>query len=179
MDSSLTRATPVFYSDELAAKICAQMASGMTLSKICKAEGMPAIQTVLAWVRERPAFKAIFQPAKEDHADSLMDEVVEIADTELDAQKARNRIDARIKRAASIKPREYGQRVDLNITAQVDHSQAHADAQARLRSMRPVCDQSATLVAQVIDGAIVYAAQDIGLTPVSEGDQLGRPSIFD
>lgn len=115
---------------------------------------MPSLSQQARWRRQFAPFKARVQEAKEHGAEAMAHSTVDIADTELDPQTARNRIESRRWLAGVTKPKEYGPRVDLNVTTQVDYTAAHADARARLRLMR---DLPPTLVSQVIDGATVYA----------------------
>lgn len=174
MDKNASRAP-----EAVIASLLEQIAAGKSVTKVCEQEGMPTIAQVYYWRSVDPAFKARLVQAQEAHADSLMDQIVPIADDATDPQKARNQIDARIKRAGSIKPKEYGPRVDLNVTTQVDYSAAHADAKERLRLMR---DQPQTLIEQVIDGVVVFAPR----TTDNESDDGSSgappapgPSIFD
>lgn len=132
------------------------MACGFALKTICELPGMPSRSALYRLRGKDPEFKARFQTAQEAHADALMDDLVPIADEVLDAQRARNMIQARQARAASIKPKEYGARVDLNITQTVDFRAAHVAAMERVDKMRLGCDQTTTLVPAIIDGTTTY-----------------------
>lgn len=94
--------------------ICERIATGKSLKDICAEEGMPTRETIYAWLREDSAFSDMYARAREDQADYLADEIVDIADTETDSAKARNRIDARKWKAAKLQPKRYGDKLDLN-----------------------------------------------------------------
>lgn len=104
---------PSLYSPELADKICDQLSDGISLRKICEADDMPAKITVLMWLRTNEEFLNQYTRARTEQADSLADEITDIADTETDANKARVRIDARKWVASKLKPKVYGDKVDV------------------------------------------------------------------
>jgi hypothetical protein len=75
------RGRPSIYSEETAAKICQQLADGMTLREICRAEDMPAESTVRLWsVEDREGFSARYTRAREAGYQYMADELVEISD---------------------------------------------------------------------------------------------------
>jgi hypothetical protein len=100
-------------------------------------------------VEVTPELSGAYARAKRARAENLANEIVSIADQEEDAQRARNRIQARQWYAAKILPREYGDRMDINVTQTIDIGSALADARAR--ALRPVCDQREIVEAQVVD----------------------------
>lgn len=99
----------------------------MPLSKVCKEEGMPSVATVYFWLRDKKDFLESYTRAKEDQADTLADEIIEIADdgrndTIMDDEgnirtdhdviaRSRLRVEARKWVAAKLKPKKYGDRV--------------------------------------------------------------------
>lgn len=107
---------PSLYSQELADKICSLIAEGYSLRKICDMEGMPTKETVRVWLRDenKASFTAQYARARDEQADHYADEITEIADTEEDPQKARVRIDARKWVASKLKPKKYGDKLDLD-----------------------------------------------------------------
>jgi hypothetical protein len=100
-------------------------------------------------VETTPQLASDYARAKRVRAELIAQEIVDIADNEGDAQKARNRIQARQWYAAKILPREYGDRMDINVTQTIDIGSALQDARAR--ALRPVCDQRDELDSQVVD----------------------------
>lgn len=119
---------PSDYTPELAAEICGRLASGSPLSKICGGEeNFPSLTTVYRWLQEKPEFRELYARAREDQADTLADEILQIADEdptttviEKTGQIAfdgaaiahqRLRVDARKWIASKLKPKKYGDRV--------------------------------------------------------------------
>ncbi len=130
---------------------------------------MPSRDAVYNWRDSQPGFREAFQRAQEKRADSLVDEIPDIADNEPDPQRARNKMDARKWFAGVVKPREYGPRLDLQVTEKADIAGARDEARRRVRPRRDLAQQ---LVAQVIDGQTVYA-------PAATDSVSAAPSIFD
>lgn len=128
---------PTLYSEEVAADICAHIASNKSLTSYCRQSGKPGLTTVFNWLAKHPEFVNLYAHARETQADMSADEIVEIADTEPDPNKARVRIDARKWTAAKLKPKKYGDRLtldgDLKVTMtdeQLDARLAHLTAKA-------------------------------------------------
>jgi hypothetical protein len=111
---------PTIFTDELADTICERLAEGETLVKICKDEAMPSYRTVLNWRSHIPAFKIKYDAAREDAADTMADEIKEMAldvkDGRLDPQAGRVAIDAYKWTASKLKPKSYGDRVEAHMT---------------------------------------------------------------
>lgn len=121
---------PTKYSIELASEICELLADGNPLRRICKMDGMPNASSVYLWLIQHKEFSEMYARAREDQADALADEVVEIADEQPELVQVydkdgklvevkidsallawqRNRMDARKWTAAKLKPRKYGER---------------------------------------------------------------------
>jgi len=92
------QAPRVEFSQELFDRICARIASGgdeNSLRNICKEDGMPDRVTFMNWSKRTPELRAKYDQAYLDRQDTYFDEIIDIADTETDPQRARNRIDAR------------------------------------------------------------------------------------
>ena len=71
---------PTMFSDSLAAFICGEIASGKTLTAICKTPGLPVAATVNRWRRENSQFSADYATARIDQMDSFGDEIIDISD---------------------------------------------------------------------------------------------------
>lgn len=107
------------YTIELAAKFCAAMASTTDcIATICKRKGMPSKATVFRWRASIPEFAAMYEAAKVEQLYCGIEECTEIADkappTPEGIQKAKLRIDTRIKVAQRLKPKEFGDKIDVN-----------------------------------------------------------------
>ena len=94
--------------------ICERIADGESLRAICQANDMPSVTLAKHWLRDDASFAAQYARAREDQADHYAEEIIAIADTEEDAAKARVRVDARKWVASKLKPKKYGDKLDLN-----------------------------------------------------------------
>lgn len=104
---------PTRRSEKVTDEICSRIAEGESLRSVCMDSKMPSMTTVQRWLAdtETPLFKAQYTRAREQQADFYADQIIEIADTEENPQKARIRIDARKWKAAKMRPRAYGDKV--------------------------------------------------------------------
>ncbi len=123
---------PSKYSQQLADKICAKIIEGFSLRTVCKPDDMPCVATILTWLREKPDFLAQYEKAKEEQADALAEEMLDIADDGTNdwmenyskdgenlgwkvngehVQRSRLRLDTRKWIASKLKPKKYGDRV--------------------------------------------------------------------
>lgn len=134
MGASLGR--PSDYSQDLIDRICDWLAEGTSLRRICAREDMPSMRTVLRWLAQHELFRAQYALAREAQADTLADEIVDIADDALNdyvqtddgpqinpeaVQRAKLRVDARKWVASKLKPKKYGERLDLAHSGEVTH----------------------------------------------------------
>ena len=94
-------------------RICRELTEGKSLVAICKADDMPDPVTVRSWLVKDAEFFTSYARAREEQADYYADEIIEISDTEDDANKARVRIDARKWVAGKLRPKKYGDKLDL------------------------------------------------------------------
>lgn len=128
------------YTDEIADRICERIADGESLRKICETEDMPDKATVFRWLAANETFRDQYARAREAQADSLVDEIIDIADDgrndwiEKHGQEGENagwrengeairrsqlRIDARKWMAGKLRPKKYGDRLELEHGGQV------------------------------------------------------------
>lgn len=126
---------PPIYTDELALKVCSEIAStSKSLRTICKDLDV-CVATVLSWLRDKPEFLAQYARAKEEQADFLIEEMIDIADDgsndlmtitkgdvtyEQENKEVTNRSKLRVETrkwiASKLKPKKYGDKV------QTEHS---------------------------------------------------------
>jgi hypothetical protein len=135
---------PSIFSQEIAEKLCEEIAtSSKSLRTICKEEGMPSVRTVLSWLSagdkedakpDLRAFLRQYARAREEQADFLAEEILEIADdgsndlmtiTKGDASyeaenkevtnRSKLRVDARKWIASKLKPKKYGDKLDMDL----------------------------------------------------------------
>lgn len=123
---------PSDYTDDLALLICNRLATGEPLAVICRDEGMPHRSTIYDWMKARPEFSRRFARAREEGFDALAAECLaiaddasgdrktvgrdgeerEVCDTEF-VQRAKLRIETRLKLLAKWDPKRYGDKIAL------------------------------------------------------------------
>lgn len=121
---------PTLYSLEIAEKICTLIStSTLGTKRLCEEnEWMPCYATIKNWLKTHEAFLAMYTRAKDDQADILVEEMLEIADNKTEdiisgqfgdsgnsvaVQRARLQIDTRKFIASKLKPKKYGDKLDL------------------------------------------------------------------
>ncbi len=124
---------PSSFTQETADAICERLAAGESLRTICKDDGMPHAGTVCRWLADdkNVALREQYMRAREAQADTLFDEILEIADDgkndtyQTDDGEATNhdviarsrlRVDARKWMAGKLRPKVYGEKVSAEIT---------------------------------------------------------------
>ncbi|MBP0998465.1 ubiquitin carboxyl-hydrolase [Serratia fonticola] len=110
---------PSDYLPEVADDICALLASGESLLKVCKRPGMPDKSTVFRWISAHEEFRDKYAKATEARADAIFEDMFSIADEVAEdaaaVGKARLRIDTRKWALARMNPRKYGDKVTNEI----------------------------------------------------------------
>ncbi len=142
---------PTKYTPTLAESICESMSSGESLTSICSAEGMPKRTTVVGWQGQHDEFATSYARARIAYADAIFDEAIEIADDASgdwttrtkngenvrvvdheNIQRARLRVETRMKAAAKINPAKYGDKLDVNMSGELNVSRL-SDAKLNAR----------------------------------------------
>lgn len=105
------------FSQPLFDKLCERIASGKSLRKVCEAPDMPSTTAVMKWLAKdgNEALVAQYARAREAQADRLFDDCLDIADdaTPEEVAKARLRIDTRKWMAGKLRPKRYGDKLEL------------------------------------------------------------------
>ena len=122
---------PSDYSVETTLSLCEAIATGRSLRSVCLQDDMPAISSVYRWLNAHAEFREQYARAKEDSADALADDILHIADTPMVGIKTetspsgvktvegdmiehrRLQVDARKWIASKLKPRKYGDKIEL------------------------------------------------------------------
>lgn len=159
----------LMVSYEMAADICGWLSDGHSLTSWLKKDhrpkyGMqPNTTMVYRWRQQQDWFRDMYDDAKENRADTLADEIIEIADeanndvymatdskgntvAKIDGSainRARLRVDARKWVASVLKPRAYGQKVD--VTSKGDHvadSKKSRDKDAAAAKVKKLIDEA-------------------------------------
>ena len=109
----------------LADEICEHIGDGKSLRSFCEQEGRPSAPTVCRWLRmeETAWFAEQYARAREAQADALFNDILDIVDQAEDPQIARLRMDARKWMAGKLRPKVYGEKVELG--GKVDHEHTH------------------------------------------------------
>lgn len=132
-------ARPEIYTEELATKLCTEIAtSSKSLRTICK-ELEISVSTVLNWLKDesKPGFLAQYARAKEEQADFMAEEMIEIADDGTNdtmtiegkngpvdvedkewTSRSKLRVETRKWIASKLKPKKYGDKVDVTTAGQ-------------------------------------------------------------
>ena len=124
---------PTKYSKELAEKICSEISTtSRGLVNICEDSGMPSTVTVYSWLNNDDDFLNMYTHAREEQADLLADQIIEIADDSSGdeqinpdtgavslnsefAARSRLRVDARKWKASKLAPKKYGDRIQHDV----------------------------------------------------------------
>jgi hypothetical protein len=120
----------VAFSQNIFNRICERIAEGESLRGICEDEDMPSTTSVKRWLIDSEPLRAQYAHAREVQADTLFDEMLDIADDarndwmerrgEEDAgwvangehiQRSRLRLEARKWMAGKLRPKVYGDKV--------------------------------------------------------------------
>ena len=104
---------PSEYTPEQADSLCAWVAEGRSTAAWCRQHGR-AMVTVYRWLREHADFRERYAHAHDDRADTLADQLVDIADSVTEGTvdqvaAARLRIDTRKWVAAKLRPSKWGE----------------------------------------------------------------------
>ena len=104
---------PVYeLNDEMALRICERLILGRSLRSICGDEDVPSITVVLRWLKDSPDFRVQYALAREAQADTLVDDMLDIADDRTrDPNDRRISLDARKWIAGRMKPKKYGDKI--------------------------------------------------------------------
>lgn len=104
---------PTSYSDDLIAAILTRIVGGEGLVRICRDDSMPSVATVYSWLQTNQEFLDRYIVARNEQADTLADEIIDLADdaTNEGVAKARLQVDARKWVAAKLKPKKYGDKL--------------------------------------------------------------------
>ena len=123
---------PTKYTKKLADKICSQLATGLSMRSVARDEKFPAMTTLFRWLREKEEFRKQYARAKEESVDAMVEDIIDIADdgtndymtitkgdTEYNVEdrevtnRSRLRVDTRKWIVSKLKPKKYGDKVDI------------------------------------------------------------------
>ena len=147
---------PTDYNEDIANRLCTEIASSSkSLRTLCKGDDMPDISTIMRWIKKHEEFREQYARAKEAQADYLIEEMIDIADNgsndfmtvvigDLEYEKenkevisrSRLRVDTRKWIASKLKPKKYGDKVELEQSGSVINynTELTADEIAKLKN---------------------------------------------
>jgi hypothetical protein len=126
---------PTKFSEELFENICNQISTtSIGLHKICKEVGISAV-TFFEWIKEDAELSNRYTRAREAQAELLADQIIQLADDKSGdtqagefgevgnaaaIQRSRLQVEARKWIAAKLKPKKYGDKVEVDQTINVN-----------------------------------------------------------
>ena len=122
----MKRGRPTKYSQEIANQICSIIStSHKSLRTVSRDVGVD-VSNILRWINDNKEFREQYTRAKEEQADYLVEEMIDISEhTEEDhtpftganvIQRDRLRVETRKWIASKLKPKKYGDKLDIEHT---------------------------------------------------------------
>lgn len=133
-----TRKPRAYMTKELFEEIITAMHAGIPLGKWLESKAnnpeIPARSEIMQFINADNGFKTIYTHAREDCADALAEQVVSEADNLIvDPARSSNRMKARQWLASKMKPKVYGDKLDVDIKGTLDVGAAILAARQRAR----------------------------------------------
>ena len=147
MGRTVTKYTPE-YVQETVHKVLDTVMDGYPIKRALEMNSLSKKEFYKA-LAENPLLGDLYSRAQIVKAELLVDEAIDIADTSDDAMKARNQIDIRKWYASKILPQKFGDRIDINLTQNVDVKGAIEDAKKRVRVVAPT-DTSPSCTVEIL-----------------------------
>ena len=132
---------PTKYSQALVDKVCDGIIEGNSMRTVCKPDDMPAPSTIFLWLRTHKEFSEQYARACEERTEAMSEDILDIADdgtndwvtvdTENGSyeklngealQRSRLRVDTRKWLMSKMKPKKYGDKLDLSSESTVVHT---------------------------------------------------------
>lgn len=165
--------------DGVALEVIRHILAGMPLRQAIETCGID----VFRWgemIRTDKAIALAYAHAQETRADLLVDEALQIADSDGDYAKIKTQVDVRKWIAERAGNKRWGNRVDLNVTQTIDIGQTLSEARGRMLPMRYQLENDNS---QVIDVEAIKQDQLSDLKSLRERDnqlieQGIQPDIF-
>lgn len=153
---------PTDYTQELADKICECLADGQSMRTVCAQEDMPAMSSVFKWLRENEEFSHQYAKAKEESSDAMAEDLLNIADTPVMGEiktikpdgtveikqdemlgHRRLQVDTRKWLMSKMKPKKYGEKLDLTGEQTITHKFKDMDDEQLKRAIKERQDRTA------------------------------------
>lgn len=154
---------PSNYTQELADKFCELISNGDSLRTACTDKEMPSPATIFKWMRENDNFLKQYEKATQERTEAMAEELLDIVDdgsndymmrTGKDGkeswqlngehiQRSRLRADTRKWLMAKMKPKKYGDHIDLSGESTVIHKFEDMDDEQLERAIQETKDKLA------------------------------------
>jgi hypothetical protein len=112
------------FSQDDADVICTRLAEGKSLRSICADDDdLPAISTIFKWLSLHPSFADQYARARDAQADTLFDEILDIADERVTPEytaQQRLRYEARRWMVGKLRPKKYGDKQEIEHSGAVE-----------------------------------------------------------
>lgn len=155
--------TGITYTPQIAAEICRRIAAGESLRAICEDGHMPSRDAVYNWLRSNADFRGQYVRAREDQAETFLDEIIAISDdtandtavTDHGEQpnsewiaRSRLRVDARKWAMSKLAPKKYGDKIDVTTGGE----SLNLTPEQRAAKLASIAEQAARRRAEQDDG---------------------------
>lgn len=133
-------------------EIVYRVSAGKSLSTVLRDPDLPSWPMFYAMLEQDPKLRQAYDKAVQDRADRMADEILELSDMEMPeglegamasawVQQKRMQVDARKWIASKLKPRTYGDRIDVAVTdTRISVIDALEAAQSRVAKQLTVQD---------------------------------------
>jgi hypothetical protein len=138
------------YGDHIKDQICNGLMEGLSLRELCRRDGFPPESTVRTWILKDsdPEFTAQYARAREVQTERFADELIELADSKQGdietvynedgstyervnrevIERNRLQIETRKWVISKILPKKYGDKVNLELSGNINHTANPAEA---------------------------------------------------
>jgi len=142
-------------------EIIDRVSAGKSVSTVLSEKGMPNWTVFQAMLAHDASLNAAYEKAVQNRADKLADEILELSDEQMPAglegamasawvQQKRMQVDARKWIASKLKPRTYGDRIDMTVRDErISVLGALEAAQARVQTLQ--IDNVTDITPKVVD----------------------------
>ena len=144
------------FTPALFTSICDRISQGESLRSVCRDPETPSKSTVLRWLREKPELRDQYANARDDLMEYWASDILEIADdgsldtmeglnrhgdavmvpNHANVQRDKLRIDARKWSLSKLKPRVYGDRLEVEHGGEISHKVDITSLSAREKMRR-------------------------------------------
>lgn len=117
---------PTIYTQELADRICEEIALGKSIRTVCLAAEMPGLSSIFKWIRENKEFSQQYAQATSERSECQHEDLLELGDEAISlAQSVNEKASGAVVQAVKLKadnmkwsmskmkPKKYGDKIDM------------------------------------------------------------------